>query len=108
MTKCCRWMSTASFPTGDYTAAEVHALVLHWATVRDYKHRMPVLVRCADLEVAVRKLPYSERQAVIWYGVIGHTHAEVAKLVGVSEKTAWARWHRGLGYLLTLMNGGEL
>lgn len=85
--------------------SEVLNLVLNWDTVRHYKHRQAVLVRCADLEVGLRKLPRPEREAVFWHGMAGMTQRDASKLLGVGETTIRRRYHRGMGWLLLLMNG---
>jgi DNA-directed RNA polymerase specialized sigma24 family protein len=98
-------MTTGTFQPGDYTAEEVQALVTCWDSVRLYKHRLAVLIRVADLERCVRKLPHKERQAIVLHGMMGYTCQDIADGVDVTGEAVRLRYHRGLVRLQLLMNG---
>jgi hypothetical protein len=73
MTPSSPWMTTGTFRPGDYTAEEVQGLVWCYLSVCMYKHRLPVLLRCADLERCFPRLPTQEREAVALHGMMGHS-----------------------------------
>lgn len=65
------------------------------------------LDRWADFHEAVACLPAEEREVVGLLFYHGWTHAQVAELFGVAERTVGRRWHGAL-LLLTERLGGRL
>lgn len=98
----------ASQRWGRYEPAEVAVLVAEYHELRELKRKHWILVRLADLEAAVRRLPLPEREAVVLYGLLHRPSTEVADLLGVTHPTVRARFWRGLERLVVLMNGGLL
>ncbi|MEO6079574.1 MAG: RNA polymerase sigma factor [Steroidobacteraceae bacterium] len=48
----------------------------------------------AEIEAAIESLPEGARDVLILSGIYGHTHAEVAQMLGVAEGTCKAQLHR--------------
>lgn len=51
-------------------------------------------VEVAELEAAIETLPEGARDVLILSGIYGHSHGEVARMLGVAEGTCKAQLHR--------------
>jgi RNA polymerase sigma-70 factor (ECF subfamily) len=54
----------------------------------------PVPIRRMALEGAVRRLPARARKVYLLHDVEGHSHKEIAELLGIAEGTVRAQLHR--------------
>jgi RNA polymerase sigma-70 factor, ECF subfamily len=54
----------------------------------------PVPIRRMALEGAVRRLPAKARKVYLLHDVEGHSHKEIAELLGIAEGTVRAQLHR--------------
>lgn len=57
---------------------------------------------------AVEQLPREQREAIVVVHVMGHSTAEAAELLGVSETSVRHRIARGLPKLAKLLRGVDL
>jgi RNA polymerase sigma-70 factor (ECF subfamily) len=48
----------------------------------------------AEIEAAIRTLPQGARDVLVLSGIYGHSHAEIAQMLGVAEGTCKAQLHR--------------
>lgn len=96
----------ASRGRGRYSPEEVSVLVGEYMELRELKWKHWILVRLADLEAAVRRLPLPEREAVVLHGLLHLPSREAGRLLGISHTTVRDRYWRGLEHLLTILNGG--
>lgn len=89
-----------------YTPDEVQALLEHW---EEYRHspRLWILVRYADLTVALREMPPKEYQAVLLCGLLTMTVREAGLHLGVSKDTAARRYMKGLEWIANYLNGRD-
>jgi RNA polymerase sigma-70 factor, ECF subfamily len=60
-----------------------------------------------DLEAAIAALPDGYRQIVVLHDIEGHTHAEIAALVGIDEGTSKSQLSRARRHLRQTLNGIE-
>ena len=51
-------------------------------------------VEVAEIEAAIETLPEGARDVLILSGIYGHSHGEVARMLGVAEGTCKAQLHR--------------
>jgi RNA polymerase sigma-70 factor (ECF subfamily) len=51
-------------------------------------------VEVAEIEAAIETLPEGARDVLILSGIYGHSHAEIARMLGVAEGTCKAQLHR--------------
>lgn len=66
---------------------------------------MWLLVRYADLTVALRAMPPKEYQAVLLCGLLCLPVREAAEALGVAPNTAHYRYTKGLEWLTNFLNG---
>lgn len=94
----------------DYSAPEVKALIECYTEIREMRDTAPSrlkhLVRVADLDRAIRYMPPKEYQAVLLYGLLGHTVRDAEQLLGVHKSTLQDRYDRGIEWLTTYLNEG--
>ena len=90
-----------------YSDDEVEALVEGYDELRGKRHRVFILVRLLDLELALRRLSLPHRQAVLLCGMVGLTTRSAGKLVGVSATTMHKRYRRGLREIVNILNTGR-
>jgi RNA polymerase sigma-70 factor (ECF subfamily) len=57
-----------------------------------------------DVEHALDKLPAGARQVVVLQAIYGHTHEEVAEMLGIAVGTCKAQLHRGRKLLRQLLD----
>lgn len=88
-----------------YSPDEVRALVESWSELR-HDPRLWLLIRYADLTVALRNSPPKEYQAVLLCGLIGLPIREAATHMGVGHNTMHYRYTKGIDWLTTYLNGG--
>jgi DNA-directed RNA polymerase specialized sigma24 family protein len=100
-------MTTPAFRRANYGSAEIQTLVEEYWELRELKRKHWILVRLADLEAAVRRLPLPLREAVVLHGVCALPTRRVGEMVGVSHSTVQARYRAGMENLSTLINGGH-
>jgi RNA polymerase sigma-70 factor (ECF subfamily) len=65
------------------------------------------LLTALDLERAVARLPQGGRTVYVLHDIEGHTHREIADLLGVAEGTVKAHLHRARRLLRTMLNDGK-
>jgi DNA-directed RNA polymerase specialized sigma24 family protein len=93
------------FPRSNYTLDEVEGLVEMYEEVESIKDQLWVLVRYADLDIALRKMPPKLYQATLLVGLIGLDTRWAGKQFGVSHDTMWRRYRMGLEWLTNQLNG---
>jgi len=98
-------MSRSRSRLGRYTPEEVEALVEGYAELIYLKHKPAILVRLADLERAIRVLPQKSREAVLLYGLLGHSNEAAGRILGISERAVRKRYASGLEDILHTLNG---
>jgi len=59
-----------------------------------------------DLEDAIRRLPERARDVFVLRAIYGHTHEEIASLLGVTESTSKSQLHRARKLLIASLPGG--
>ena len=65
------------------------------------------LLTALDLERAVARLPQGSRTVYVLHDIEGHTHREIADLLGVAVGTVKAHLHRARRLLRTMLNEGK-
>ena len=60
-----------------------------------------------DLEQAIARLPERARHVFVLIAVHGYTHAEAAEMLGVTDGTCKAQYHRARGLLCEWLDAGE-
>lgn len=98
--------------TSNYSTAEVQSLVEEYGRFRALKGvesdaRLYHLVRLADLDKSIRRLPPKEYQAVLLCGLLEIATRTAGQLLGVSGETMRKRLLKGLEWLTNDLNGGE-
>lgn len=91
----------------NYSVDEIEALVEGYEEMYAYRHKLKWLVRYCDLDLALRRMPPKEYQAVLLIGLIGHTTRDAGRAMGVSHETMWKRYKRGLEWLAQYLNGAK-
>ncbi len=61
-------------------------------------------VEVAEIEAAIETLPEGARDVLILSGIYGHSHGEVARMLGVAEGTCKAQLHRARQLLRERLN----
>lgn len=89
-----------------YHPDEVRALIDSWEELR-HDSRLWILVRYADLTVALRNAPPHEYQAVLLCGLLGLPVREAGALMGVGHNTMHYRYTKGIEWLTDYLNGGH-
>jgi len=65
------------------------------------------LLTAVDLERAVARLPRGSRTVYVLHDIEGHTHREIAELLGVAVGTVKAHLHRARKLLRDMLNEGK-
>jgi hypothetical protein len=89
----------------DYSVDEVEGLVEGYGELRLLKHRPFIFPRLVDLEWAYTRLSEPHRQAILVYGLMGHSLDPAASRLGIPRTTLHTRYRQGLEALTRLMNG---
>lgn len=89
-----------------YHPDEVRALLESWEELR-HDGRLWLLIRYADLTVALRNAPPHEYQAVLLCGMVGLPIREAAAHMGVGHNTMHYRYMKGIEWLTDYLNGGH-
>jgi len=92
-------------PRSNYTLEEVEGLVEMYEEVEAIKGQLWVLVRYADLDIALQKIPPVLRQAVLLIGIFGVDTRWAGDVLGVPHVTMWRRYRMGLQWLTNRLNG---
>jgi DNA-directed RNA polymerase specialized sigma24 family protein len=99
---------TSLSPRSNYTLQEVEGLVEGYEEWQEITHRLWVLVRLCDLDIALTKQKQrrpKEYQAVLLVGLIGLDTRTVGTALRVSHDTVWRRYRTGLEWLANYLNG---
>src|SRR5690242_8477910 len=94
---------------GRYSEEEIEALLEGYPELLYQKHRPSILVRLADLELALARMGRNqrerdERKALVLTRVIGLTNEDAAVLLEVSRTAVNKRARSGLARLYDLLN----
>lgn len=97
-----------------YSAEEIRGLVegylgLYDATLVRQGRHMPIwlLVRMADLDDAIQRMPEDNYLLIYEHGLIGHSVAETGALLGVPRSTVAHRYKSALKMIVRLLNDGR-
>jgi DNA-directed RNA polymerase specialized sigma24 family protein len=90
-----------------YAEDEVRALVSHYNVLKHHRHRLWIMVRLLDLELAVRKLDDVERGVLVLHGVHGWPQRDVADVLDISQSTVGRTFHGAFPKLVESMNGHD-
>lgn len=95
----------------NYSDAEIRQLVEGYDELLELRSTSSergilILVKLADLSLAVRRLSGKEYEAILLCGMIGLTTRTSGKLLGVSAQTMSNRYNHGLRSLARYLNGG--
>lgn len=98
-----------SRPRRSYSRAEVQRVVEAWDVLHErkgvYGHPLLILCQLADLQKALPRLSYKEREIVLVCGIVGLSVRAAEKFLGVNYRTAARRYARALEKLTIYMNG---
>lgn len=93
-----------------YSDKEVRSLIESYTEFREKKSThglgLLVLLKLCDIDHAVRLLPPKEYQAVLLYGMLGHTIRDAEGLLGVSKSTLHDRYESGIRWIVRILNEG--
>jgi RNA polymerase sigma-70 factor (ECF subfamily) len=70
----------------------------------DPKHRLMEKEELTQLRLAIRQIPYEQREAVLLHLKTGMKFRQIAKLQGVSASTIHGRYRYGLDKLRSMLN----
>lgn len=88
----------------NYTEDEVEALIEGYSELSATRHKLYLLVRLCDLDLAIRAMPPKEYQATLLVGLIGIDIRAAGVALGVSHQTAWRRYRRGITWITDFLN----
>lgn len=91
----------------NYTYDEVRALVENYDGLSHRRQRLWLLVRYADLDKAVRRLPRRERDVLVLHGFYGLSQEETAKVLGIHQTSVGRIYVRALPKVVRWINGRE-
>jgi DNA-directed RNA polymerase specialized sigma24 family protein len=91
----------------NYTLEEVEGLIEMYEEVESIKDQLWVLVRYADLDISLRRMPPKYYEATLLVGLLGFDLRWAGKQLGVSHDTVWRRYKRGLEWLTNNLNGAK-
>lgn len=86
-----------------YSSEEVEALLEGYIELD--RNKLWILVRMADLEKHLSKVPPKYLEALFLLGIMGCSTRMAAEMSGVSHSTIWVRYTRGVMYLTEKLNG---
>ena len=89
----------------NYSFEEVEALVEGYFDLSEYKTKLKILVRLADLERVFPRLPQAEKQALLFHTMMGMPADRAGKRLGCSPATVERRCRSGLERLVNLIHG---
>lgn len=89
-----------------YTLDELTAITDEWEAWQGLKSHINILVRCMDVENALKHLGPVEREAVFLVGICQLTIREAAEVTDVYPMKMWRRYQRGLEAMAHYLNGG--
>ena len=64
-------------------------------------------VEVSEIEAAIGSLPEGARDVLVLSGIYGHSHAEVAEMLGIAEGTCKAQLHRARRLLRARLEGKD-
>lgn len=68
--------------------------------------RLDVLLRLADLDMALDTLPHDLWEVVLLHGLIGIPQDETARLLQTSQRSVSRRYRQGIEHAHYFINGG--
>jgi len=117
------WRALASFETRSSFGTWLHRIAVNVVLAKRRK-RAPVLeltedvseleasdftldtpVEVGEIEEAIGSLPEGARDVLVLCGIYGHSHSEVAAMLGVAEGTCKAQLHRARALLRERLGG---
>lgn len=92
---------------GTYDERELIALLDNYMVLRYMKHRPTIHVRLMDLEVAMRRLPRRQFEAVLVYGILRFAGRAAGSALHTSEREVKRRYRHGIEQMLYTLNGED-
>ncbi len=89
----------------NYSLDEVRALVEHYDALNHKREQLWLLVRFADLDKALRRLPGREREVLVLHGIYGLSTRQTATQLGIHHSTVGRAYLRGTARLTRIING---
>lgn len=92
---------------GIYSENELIELVDNYMVLRHMKHRSSIHVRLMDLEVAMRRLPRRQFEAVLVHGILRFRQEIAAESLHLSQQAVSKRYRQGIEQMLYTLNGED-